>query len=77
MGEDLENLKVFINGVEFKGVKNVDFEKVDVDHHKPKIYNSGYSMTGELIISKRFKKKLIRKLKWFRFKYKIKNMFKL
>ena len=76
MGEDLEDLRVFINGVEFKGVTNVDFEKVVEDHPKPKIYNNGYSISGELIFNNTFKKKLIRKLKWFRFKYKIKNMFK-
>lgn len=62
MGEDLEEGKLFINGVEFKGVTNIEFEKIVEYHPEPKIYNSGYSMTGELIISRRFKKKLIRKL---------------
>lgn len=76
MGEDLEEGKIFINGIEFKGVTDIEFEKIVEDHPEPKIYNNGYSISGELIINKRFKKQLLRKLKWWRFKYKIKSILK-
>lgn len=72
MGEDIEEGKLFINGYEYKGVTDIEFEE-DHPQHEYKKFNVGYSGSGRLIITPRFRKKLIRKLKWWRFKYKILN----
>lgn len=74
MGEENTGMnKVFIDGVEFKGIQDIEFN-LEPTNKEGFNFNYPSSFSGTLIMDRKTSKKVRRKMKRFLFKQKIKNL---